>query len=102
MEAAVHAVEVAAAPLEALVLRKRLPDSVLMPAGAIRAEREDPVATFASGQRHRYIEVAIETVTLIEAADLQNDVATCGGAVPLDRFDLTARHLVEVFEVGRT
>src|SRR3982074_2900951 len=101
MEAAVHAIEVATAALEPLVFRKRLPHAMHVPARAIRAESDDAVATLADRERDGDVEIPIKAVALVEAADLEQDLAARGGAVALDRLGVAGGDLVEVLQVGR-
>src|SRR5207245_5019732 len=47
------------------------------------------------------VEIPVEAVALVKAADLEEDLAPRGCAVALHRIRLAVRDLVEVFEVGR-
>src|SRR2546423_370712 len=99
VEAAVHAIEISATPLETLLVGERLPDAVFVPPSTLHTQRHDAVAALARRERYGDVEVAVEPVALVEAADLEQDVASDPCAVPLDRLGLAARDLVEVFEV---
>src|SRR4029077_2314586 len=52
-------------------------------------------------ERYGDVQVSIEAIALVEAADLEKDLAPCCRAVPLDGFRFAARDLVEVLEVCR-
>src|SRR5439155_18912166 len=99
VEPLVHAVVVLAAALLALLVGECLPGAVLVPRRAIGPDRERAQAELPDGGRHRDIEVAVEAVALVEAADREQDVAAGGLAVPLYRVALAGGHLVEVLEV---
>src|SRR5438876_12432019 len=101
MEAPVHAVEIAPAALEPLVLREGFPHAMRMPSCAACAYGHHAVAALADGERDSDVEISVEAVTLVEAADLEQDLAPSGRAVALHRFGLSARDLVEVFQVAR-
>src|SRR5919204_858529 len=99
-ETPVHPVEVFPAALEALLLGERFPDPVWVAARAVGPHRTDPVPRLADGERHGDVEVPVEAVALVEAADIEQDGAAARGAVALHRVDLAAGRLVEVLEVG--
>ena len=69
MKPPVHAIEVAAAPFEALLLGERLPDAVFVPPCAVRPERDDAVPPLPRGERYRDVEIPIEAVPLVKAAE---------------------------------
>src|SRR2546430_2589563 len=101
MEAPVHPVEIAPAALEPLVLRERLPHAVWVPARTVCAEGQHAIPALADGERNGDVEISVEAVALVEAADLEQALASSGGAVALHRLGLSACDLVEVLEVAR-
>src|SRR5207244_12769500 len=101
MEAPVHAVEIAPAALKPLVFGEGFPHAMRMPSCAACADGHHAVTALADRERDGDVEISVEPVALVEAADLEQDLTSSGGAVALHRFGPSARHLVEVLEVAR-
>src|SRR6266550_6429861 len=74
---------------------------MLVAARAFDAESDDAVFLLADRQRDRDVQIPVEAVALVEAADLEKDLAPCGRAVALHGVGLAVGHLVEVLEVAR-
>src|SRR6266545_1107391 len=100
MEALVHAVVVPAAALFALLVRQRLPGAMRMSRRELGTGRVRAEPALAHGARDGDVEVAVEAITLVEAADREQRVAPGGQAVPLDRVAVSRGHLFEVLQVG--
>src|SRR5207237_7190284 len=94
-------VEMAPAAPQPLVFREGCPHAMRMPACAACADGHHAVTAPADRERDGDVEISVEPVALVEAADLEQDLASSGGAVALHRFGLSARDLVEVLEVAR-
>src|SRR5256885_11655843 len=69
---------------------------------AVGAERDDAVLLLADRERDRDVQIPVEAVALVEAADLEKDLAPRRRAVALHRIGVAVRNLVKVFEVVRT
>src|SRR5438309_11008603 len=68
----------------------------------VGAERNDAVPLLADRERDRDVQIPVEAVALVEAADLEKDLAPRRCAVALHRIRVAVRNLVKVFEVVRT
>src|SRR5256886_8293617 len=101
MEAPVHRVKMPPAALDPLALREGLPHAVRVPARTLCAEGHHAIPALADRERDGDVEISVEAVALVEAADVEQDLASSGGAVALHRLGLSARDLVEVLEVAR-
>src|SRR2546430_17647207 len=72
-----------------------------MPSCAVCADGHHAATALADRERDGDAEISVEGVALVEAADLEQDLAARGGAVALHRFGLSAGDLVEVLQVAR-
>src|SRR2546430_12100569 len=96
MEAPVHPVEIAPAALEPLVLREGLPHAVRVPARTLCAEGHHAIPALADRERDGDVEISVEAVALVEAADVEQDLASSGGAVALHRLGRSEEHTSEL------